>query len=486
MKKAIDEFEELLNWLEERSLISRELVNQITTPYSENEKWEKFRNSFFSNSEEGFMIEPMNSANLCPTLLEALNTVSYFRGQFNNNISMQFRRELFQRVMSAGRSLVAAHIGGDKENIALVRNTSEANNQLSRGFNKWAGNHVLLWDENHPTNNHVWHERCPEDGSVNEFSLKGLKFNEPDDTVERNIIDRIKKALTKETVILSFSEVSNVSGIKMPTAAIVRAVRSHVKNEYERDENSIHIHVDGAVSWGALKIDVKETDCDSFSSSAHKWLMGPFETGILYMKSEKAKNFDISIHGYNGNIDFIKEIPDDTSRFEFLGQRDEANLLGMMTAVQVHLRMGREEIERRVKRLQKHLRTKLNEMAREIGVLIKYATPESERFSNGVTVMQFQKRDGSPFNHPELNAFLYSDSNSKRFAVADTGIGDGKTNELRICPHIINLETSIEEVVEKIKAYLKRGLNDGENPQMLVDDYSSMNWPDNPYAENKK
>ncbi len=485
MKNAMNEFDELLNWLEEQSLLSRDIVNQIIEPYPEDEKnkWEQFRKTFFTIPNGSFLVEPMNSANLCPTLVSALQTVSHYRNQFNNDISMQFRRDVFQRVISVARSLVAEHIGARKETIALVRNTSEANNQLSRGFNKWEGSHVLIWDENHPTNRYVWKKRCPAGSKVNEFSLKGVNFSAADDEVEKAIIERIVNALTKETVILSFSHVSNLSGIKLPARAIVKAVRAHIKEKYNRDENSIHIHVDGAVSWGALKIDVQEMDCDSFSSSSHKWLMGPFETGILYMKTEKAKNFDISIHGYNGNIDFFEKIPEDTSRFEFLGQRDDANLLGMMTAVNVHLNLGKEVIERRVKELQKYLITKLNEMTQRLGVEVKYATPMSQQFSHGVTVMQFRKANGIPFNHPELNAFLYSKSSSKRFAVADTGINDGKTNELRICPHIMNLETTIEAVVERIGLYLKSVLSEDGSAQMEVDKASSINWPGNPLSE---
>ena len=132
MKNAMNEFDELLNWLEEQSLLSRDLVNQIIETYPEDEKnkWEQFRKTFFTIPNGNFLVEPMNSANLCPTLVSALQTVSHYRNQFNNDISMQFRRDVFQRVISVARSLVAEHIGARKETIALVRNTSEANNQL--------------------------------------------------------------------------------------------------------------------------------------------------------------------------------------------------------------------------------------------------------------------------------------------------------------------------------------------------------------------
>ena len=58
----------------------------------------------------------------------------------------------------------------------LVRNTSEANNQLSKGFKLWEGNTVLLWDENHPTNNNVWKTRATATKKVQMFSLETIDF----------------------------------------------------------------------------------------------------------------------------------------------------------------------------------------------------------------------------------------------------------------------------------------------------------------------
>ncbi len=42
------------------------------------------------------------------------------------------------------------------EPLALVRNTSEANNIINGGLSLGRGDEVLLWDQNHPTNNVAW------------------------------------------------------------------------------------------------------------------------------------------------------------------------------------------------------------------------------------------------------------------------------------------------------------------------------------------
>lgn len=48
---------------------------------------------------------------------------------------------------------MAEHLGVTADEIALVRNTSEANNTINNGLALKPGDEVVLWDQNHPTNN---------------------------------------------------------------------------------------------------------------------------------------------------------------------------------------------------------------------------------------------------------------------------------------------------------------------------------------------
>ena len=47
------------------------------------------------------------------------------------------------------------------------------------------------------------------------------------------------------------------------------------------------MHLDGAQTFGALDVNLQEIGCDSYSTSAHKWLMGPLEAGLLYVRAER-------------------------------------------------------------------------------------------------------------------------------------------------------------------------------------------------------
>jgi cysteine desulfurase/selenocysteine lyase len=465
----------LLETLVQKSLITNEqfqLLQQDFTPTLEIDAaidWQDVRKLFFDNGvTPNFTVEPMNSANLCPTFFPVLRSINALRLQFNEDISMQSRKKRYTEILEAIRKIIAHHVGAVAEsgvkNIALVRNTSEANNQLSKGYKHWEGNAVLLWDENHPTNNNVWKLRATSTKKVKMFSLKEVDFiNWTDAEITKKIgdiiIDSIKNS-TEKIVMLSFSEVSNISGICMPSKEIVARVRAAYPE--------IHIHIDGAVSWGGLEINliekngVKGVDCDSFASSSHKWLMGPFETGIFYMKPERAQNFDISIHAYDGKIGFNDTIPNDTSRFELLGQRDEANIYALGQTLALHNRINGnnpKRIEERVKFLQDDLRKKLAFMAERLRVKVQHITPTSKKFSNGVTVFSITKPNGA-IHHEDLYNYLYGEENKKnRFAVGfiPERTGDNPHPEaLRICPHIMNLPNQITAVVLEISNFIQR------------------------------
>ena len=47
----------------------------------------------------------------------------------------------------------------------------------------------------------------------------------------------------------------------------------------------IWMHLDGAQTFGALDVDLSAIGCDSYSTSSHKWLMGPLEAGLLYVRA---------------------------------------------------------------------------------------------------------------------------------------------------------------------------------------------------------
>ena len=98
---------------------------------------------------------PLNAGNLCPSPRSVSDRVAALTRDIDRDISYTNRAK-FPKLLESSRAKVAEHLGADTDEIALVRNTSEANSTVVTGLSLGAGDEVVLWSENHPTNNVAW------------------------------------------------------------------------------------------------------------------------------------------------------------------------------------------------------------------------------------------------------------------------------------------------------------------------------------------
>src|SRR5579859_2255073 len=95
---------------------------------------------------------PMNAANLCPSPRIVSERVSELTRDEDADVSNPNRAK-FAVMLEDARKKVAAQIGVSADEVALLRNTSEANNVINNGIALAAGDEVVLWEQNHPCNN---------------------------------------------------------------------------------------------------------------------------------------------------------------------------------------------------------------------------------------------------------------------------------------------------------------------------------------------
>ena len=261
----------------------------------------------------------MNSANLCPCFqavadkVAALTRVEDYDVSFNN-------RAQFNDTLKTSRARVAAQIGAAPDEVALVRNTSEGNSVITNGLNFREGDEVVIWEQNHVTNNQAWDIRAKR------FGLKIIRVAVPriPESAEQ-VVGLFAQACSDRTKILSFTEVSNVSGLKLPAKELAAMAR----------QRGIHCHVDGAQSWGAAVLNMHDIGCDSFAASGHKWFMGPKEVGILYVRAGRAPDIWPNTIGYTGDIKVELEL-ETALKFETLGQRDDAAIAALGDTADLH------------------------------------------------------------------------------------------------------------------------------------------------------
>ena len=372
--------------------------------------WEAVRRQFaFPESKV-----PMNAANLCPSPRVVAERVAELTQDIDRDCSFQNRAK-FDGLLEASRQKVAQHLGVTADTIALVRNTSEANNTVNNGLALKPGDEVVLWDQNHPSNNVAWDVRAAR------FGLRVQHVRTPEKPADAGeLVEAFTKALGPRTRVLALTHVSNVSGLRLPVRELCEAAH----------RRGIFVHVDGAQTWGALHVNLRELGCDSYAASAHKWLLGPREVGLLYLRPERLREIwpNVVAPGWGSKVEPAVK---GARKFESLGQRDDAALAAIATAVDFHLALGPARIEARLAELASALKAGLKEAGADL------VTPLDPAHSAGVCVMRLPagKRE-AVYNK------LYM----------EYGIAGAPTGGLRLCPHVYNTREHVERAVRGVKA----------------------------------
>ncbi len=378
--------------------------------------------AFWRLVKEQFTIKPriilLNAANLCPSPHMVRDTVFRLTEDVDGDVSFQNRAK-FNALLEESRRKLASFVGASEDEIAIVRNTSEANNFIVNGLGLKAGDEVVVFDQNHPTNNVAWDVRAARAG----FTVKRVSVPQiPNDAEE--ILKAFRSAITAKTRVLSFTDVSNTTGVRMPSKDLCRMAR----------ERGIHAHVDGAQTFGALPLNLRETGCDSYSASAHKWFMGPKEAGLLYIRQERVAEIWPSVVGVGWGAK-VETSARGARKFETLGQRDDAAVSAMGIAVDFHNLIGRERIEARIRELAAALKEGLSKIPGA-----KLRTSTKPELSAGVCVVGFDGLD-----HQKIYEALY----------AKHSVAGAATGGVRFCPHIYNTLEEIDRTVSALHQVVK-------------------------------
>jgi isopenicillin-N epimerase len=374
--------------------------------------WLKVRQQFLMPRDLGVM----NAANLCPSSAPVLQALYDITKDMDANPSGQNRRKLTAG-KEATRKALAEFLRVTPEEIVITRNTSEANNTVSNGIDLKAGDEVVIFADNHPSNNAAWKNKSERWG----FTVRELAVPNPHPGAEY-YIDAVTKAITPRTKLIAITHVTNTNGDLFPAKEICRVAREH----------GVLCHLDGAQSFGLLDVDLSDIKPDFYSGSAHKWPCGPKEVGVLYVnKNMSTKLWASTISAGSGPIGISKVI-------EGYGQRDEPAIMAFAEALRLQTTIGRKAIENRSRDLAQNLMEGLSKIDG-----VKVLTHRDR--SRSVATVRFQHS----MNGQKLTAALFEND---RLAFQGGG------NSVRVSPHFFNLHEEIDRTVAAIKRYAAGGL----------------------------
>ena len=381
--------------------------------------------AFWTAVRAQFVMPPelavMNAANLCPASVPALRALTRETDDVDRNPSPQNRARLSQAKENT-RKVLAEFLRVTPEEIVITRNTSESNNLVSNGLDLKSGDEVVIFSDNHPSNNQAWLEKAKRFG----FSVNVVEQKNPHPGAEY-YIDAFAKALTPQTKVLAFTHFTNTVGDLFPAREICAMARAR----------GVMTLVDGAQSFGLMDVNLRDIDPDFYSGSAHKWPCGARECGVLFVNARvHDRIWPTSYSAYPGAVGISR-------RLEAFGQRDEATMIAFAEALTFQTTVGRAAIEQRAKALTQQLLAGV----RRIEGFKSFTSPETDRT---VAVVTFTP---GTLDARKLVATLYAND---RIGVT-TGGGAGRSG-VRVSPHFYNTPVEVDRLLTALTRYARSGI----------------------------
>src|SRR6266851_5053243 len=225
------------------------------------------------------------------------------------------------------RDPLAAFVGCHRNEIALLRNATEANSYIANGIDMKPGDEVLMTDQEHPGGEHPWNLKAKRSGIV----VKKITLPRPvKDSAQ--VLNLFSDAITPRTRVLFFSHITTFSGVVLPAKELCALARS----------KGILSAVDGAHVVGMMRLNLHELGCDMYTSSPHKWLQAPKGSGFLYVRDEVIDRLWNTIVTAGWDEPKLR-----AERFQRIGSSNVPALWGMRAAVQLANQIGMERVERR-------------------------------------------------------------------------------------------------------------------------------------------
>jgi selenocysteine lyase/cysteine desulfurase len=361
-----------------------------------------------------------NTGGLGPAVQAALATAA------ETTRRLQEKCEHGHALFEGARADVARFLGADPAEIAFVRNATEGNAIVAAGLRLVPGDEVIFESHAHPGGSFPW---------FNQERLRGVvvKLFEPDVQSAAGNVARIAALLTPRTRVVQVSHVTAPTGIVMPVAEIARLCR----------DRGVWFHIDGAQSAGMFPFSLRELGGDSFATSGHKWIGGPHETGVLWVRRDRLDDVAATLVGaYSGELDFLPgdlRLAPTALRYEY-GTRNAAAILALAAAMRWQEQIGRDRIAARGRALAAQVRAGLTRLPG-----IEILTPAAPALS--ASMITFRAR-ALPFDR--LFDRLFKDH-----AMRCRPVSEQKLNAVRVSTHLFNTPAECAALVGNVERILR-------------------------------
>lgn len=186
------------------------------------------------------------------------------------------------------RALLAALVGAQPTDIALMPNTTRGVVDVALCFPWEPGDRIVVFEGEFPTNVTPWQRAAVLFGL--EVVMLPLADYADDDGPG---LARLESALRKGVRLVAVSAVQFQTGLRMPIEAMTALAHRH----------GAEIFVDAAQACPVVPLDAAAIGVDYLTCAGHKWLMGLEGTGFLYVHPDRVAALRPHVAGWLSHED---------------------------------------------------------------------------------------------------------------------------------------------------------------------------------------
>ncbi len=337
--------------------------------------------------------------------------------------ALQKHSETGHKSFDPARQTMARFLGVTSDEVCFTRNATEGNCIIAAGLEMRPGDEAILESHAHPGGSYPW---------LNQALQAGIKVRlfDPDPASPGGNIARIRALVTRRTKVIQVSHITCTTGLVMPVHAIAEYAQAH----------GLWFHIDGAQAAGMIPLNLDAIGCDSYAFSGHKWLGGPHETGVLYLRHSRLE--DIAPTGIGAYSGELLRLPGElkysaaASRHEY-GTRNAGLVAGLAEAVRFQEQIGRD-------RIAAHGRELSSWLLRELGKIkgIEMLTPQHDELRASMTTIR----------HTRANADKFFEYLMKTHRLRCRPVTEQGLEAVRISTHVFNSHPECDRVIAAVQA----------------------------------
>ena len=241
---------------------------------------------------------------------------------------------VFPGILTQGRALSARLLNCDPEEVAFVGPTSLALSFIASGLKFRRGDNVLIYFDDYPSSVYPWM-------ALAEHGVEVRRLNTPELGLIRTA--DILGQVDDNTRLVSLASCHFISGERIDFTAIGRALR----------DRQILFCLDAIQTIGAFPTPVEHVDF--LAADAHKWLLGPCGSGLMYVRRSLQEQLSPPVYGWH-NVRSPNFVAQESITFRSGAKKYEAGthnllgLVGLLAALELILELGVANISRELLR----------------------------------------------------------------------------------------------------------------------------------------